>query len=313
MTPRILFRRKRRRRYPISNPEAPIGDTLREVWFWSGVFRDHATFIHDGLAPDQADYIRWAREFQRSFEQLHTEVHQLVEAAGIPGPAGSYAVQDRPAQAPLSRLQGQELIRYEQQSRRLAGAVLEALASLKSFKEDLLQNKLECRVKLGLGPSLLAHMIVEAEEAQRALGGAGWSVQQLAPPMQALHHHLIWLPDAAGHAAALHGDLDGVEKDLLGSTASFQEIFNGMHIKALELYSMLRIAPRMVGALRRLNRDSMAQIGVFRAFLAELREHLEGCEVLGALVPLFPDHMLREELYYTEKLLALAPSAPSPG
>jgi hypothetical protein len=288
----------------MNNPQAPIVDTLREVWFWSGVFRDHATFIHDGLAPDQAHYVHWAREFQRSFAELHTEVQQLAEAAGIPGPAGSYAVRDRPPEAPLSSLQGQELSRFEQQSRRLADAVLGKLDSLKAFKEDLLQNKLECRVRLGLGPSLLLHMIMEAEEAQRTLGPAP-VVQQLPPSLQALHHHLIWLPDAAGHAAALHGDLDGVERELLRSTANFQEIFQGMHIKALELYSMLRIAPRMVGALRRLNRDSMFEIGVFRAFLAELREHLEGCEVLGALVPLFPDHMLREELYYTEKLLAV--------
>jgi len=69
---------------------------------------------------------------------------------------------------------------------------------------------------------------------------------------------------------------------------------------------MLRVAPRMVGALRRLNRDALAHIGLFRAFLTELREHLEDCEVLNInLAPAMADHMLREELYYTEKLMTI--------
>jgi hypothetical protein len=288
----------------MSNAGPPIGAALREVWFWSGVFRDHGQFIHDNLAPDQPNYIRWAQGFHQAFEQLHTEVKQLGQAASLPGPAGSYATGAPLAEAPLTGLQGQELIRYEQQAQQLSGALLERLGSLKAFKEELLQQKLDCKVKLALGPSLLSHMIIEAEEAQRALGAAR-SLEQLPPPLQALHHHLIWLPDAAGHAAALHGGLDGSERRLLNATAEFRQIFSGMQIQALELYGMLRVAPRMVGALRRLNRDAMTQIGTFRAFLVELREHLEGCEVLGTLVPLFADHMLREELYYTEKMMAL--------
>lgn len=282
-----------------------VAQALRENWFWSSIFRDHASFLHDNMAPDQEQLTRWAQGFRQQFEQLHTEAGQIAQAVGLTGPAGSYALAGQPAEQPLAGLEGNELLRLETQAQRLSNALMEQLNSLKSFKEDLLQRKLDCKVKLGLPPTLIAHMIVEAEEAQRVMGRVR-AMAPLPPALQSLHHHLVWLPDAAGHAAILHGQTDGVEQRLLNTTAQFKQTFNGMHIKALELYSMLRIAPRMVGALRRLNQDAMAEIGLFRAFLTELREHLEGCEVLaGNLMPALADHMLREELYYTEKIMSL--------
>ncbi len=147
-------------------------------------------------------------------------------------------------------------------------------------------------------------MIIEADEANRVLESLGQG-EATDPAILSLHHHLIWLPDASGHAAALHSNTGPTQKELLETTEQFKQIFDGMHLRALELLAMLRVAPRMVSALRRLNRDSMAQIATFRAFLAELRDDLENCEILGTLVPLFADHMLREELYYTEKMMQL--------
>jgi len=277
---------------------------LREVWFWSGVFRDHATFLHDNLAPDQPQWIRWAEGFRQTLTRMHDETADVAAKAGLGGPAGSYVLTGPPEAEPLTGLQGRELAFYEQKAADLSRSLLETIGSLRNYKEQVLQQKLDCQIKLALGPTLIAHMIVEAEEAQRTLGRSR-AVANLPPALQALHHHLVWLPDAAGHAAALHGRLDGVEQNLLNRTADFKHVLNGMHIKALELYSMLRVAPRMVGALRRLNRDAMTQIAVFRSFLTELREHTEECEVLGAIMPILADHMLREELYYSEKVTAI--------
>lgn len=288
----------------MADPQARVAEALRENWFWSGVFRDHMTFVTDNLAPSEDATIRWAQSFRRNFAQLNSQAETLAQEAGIAGPAGAYAAAEPPAESPLAGLQGMELGRYETQARQLSREMLATIQSVKGFKEDLIQKKLECKVKLGLAPSLLAHMVVEAEEGQRALSSVRESAP-LPPALEALHHHLVWLPDAAGHAAALHGGLDATEEQLLETTADFKQVFNGLHIKSLELYSMLRVAPRMVGALTRLNRDAMGKIEVFRAFLLEMREHLEGCEILGSLVPLFADHMLREELYYTEKIMSV--------
>jgi hypothetical protein len=275
-------------------------ETVREAWFWAAVCRDHATFIHDRLAPDAGEAIRWARAFRERFAHRTDEAAWLAEQAGIPGPAGSFAQSD----TPLARFRGHELAHHAGAAERLVAPLVNEMAEFMEFKRCLIDQKLDCALKLGLGPSLLQHMVNEADEAILVLNGV--RDERFADPAQrALHSHLLWLPDAAGHAAALDSDMDAVEKRLKGRAREFQAVFEGMAMKAQELQTMLAVRPRLVGALRRLNVDALTQIGLFRSFLAELREHTEGCEVMGSLVPLFADHMLREELYYMEQLLAL--------
>jgi hypothetical protein len=289
----------------MAQPQAVIANTIRETWFWTEILGDHAQLLHENLAPSEEQAIRWSRQFQTGFRTLGSQAAELAKSAGIRGPAGSYALTGRPEEPePLMRLDGQELNRYAAESAQVAHRAVDLLTSLRGFKEQVLQQQLDCQIKLGFGPVLVAHMITEAEEAHRTLTRAREHAP-LPPSLEALHHHLIWLPDASGHAVALHNSLDGVERPLREQAEAFSQVFNGLQIKALELYSMLRVAPRMVGALKRLNQDSMARIAAFRAFLLELREHAEGCELMGSLMPLLADHMLREELYYTEQLMDL--------
>lgn len=281
-----------------------IAQMARESWFWAGVLRDHATFIHDSLAPQEQRAAEVSTAFQHRLGTLHEEGKALAQSMGITAPAGAYAVQGVSRVPVLERYQGAELQQYQQAARSLTQRITDQLQSLKQFKQELIEQKLNCGITLHLSPSLLQHMVNEAEEAHRALSGVR-EAANLPPSLEALHHHLLWLPDASGHAASLHGGLDPTEGRLLHTTEQFKRIFDSMEIKALELYTMLRIAPRMVAALRRLNRDAMTEIATFRGFLAEMREHLEGCEIMGSLTPLFADHMLREELYYTEQIMLL--------
>lgn len=288
----------------MSHPGGSVAQMVRESWFWAGVLRDHAAFLHSGLAPQEQPAAQVTAAFQRRFAGLHDEAAALARSMGVDGPAGSYALQDAPQEIPLGRYQGHELAQYWQAAESLAAELTDSVQAMKRFKEEVVQQKLDCTIDLDLAPTLVQHMVNEAEEAYRVLSGVR-EAANLPPSLEALHHHLIWLPDAAGHAAAIQSGLDATEQQLLDASGHFKRSFTGMQVKAMELYSMLRIRPRMVGALRRLNRDAITEIATFRAFLTELREHLEGCEVLTTLMPLFADHMLREELYYTEKLITL--------
>lgn len=276
-------------------------EKLREGWFWASVFRDHATFIYDHLAPDAGDAIRWAKAFQERFTARTEEASDLAGQAGVAGPAGSFILTSG---SPLARFQGFELGHHAGAAERLVSPLVNEIAEFMEFKRCLVELKLDCAIKLSLAPSLLQHMVNEAEEAIIALNGVREESFK-DPATRALHSHLVWLPDAAGHAAALDNTLDGLEQMLKGRTEHFHRVFSGMQIKAQELSTMLQVRPRMVGALKRLNVDALTQIGLFRSFLAELREHTEECEVLGSLVPLFADHMLREELYYMEQLMMI--------
>lgn len=275
-------------------------EKLREGWFWASIFRDHAGIIYDRLSPDAGEAIRWAKAFNERFTARTEEAAVLAGQAGVAGPAGTFAP-DGPG---VGRFQGYERGHHEQASELLVATMVNEIAEFMEFKRCLIDLKLNCSIKLGLGPMLLQHMVNEAEEAIITLNGVR-EERFTDPAARALHSHLLWMPDAALHAAVLDNEMDGAEGLLKGRAREFKAVFDGLQIKAFELFAMLRVRPRMVGALRRLNVDALAQIGLFRSFLAELREHLEGCEVMGNLTPLFADHMLREELYYMEQLKAI--------
>ncbi len=93
----------------MTQPHDEVTNRLREAWFWSGVLRDHSTFIHDNLAPGQDQLIRWADGFRQALTALHDQFESLAREGRVSGPAGSYALAAPPADRALSGLQGQEL------------------------------------------------------------------------------------------------------------------------------------------------------------------------------------------------------------
>ncbi|MGE5673886.1 MAG: DUF2935 domain-containing protein [Mycobacterium leprae] len=289
----------------MDQPTANVANMLRENWFWSQILRDHATMIHDNLAPDEEEQARWALGFKQAFTQLFEDAASMGRTAGIPGPAGSYALTGFPPEPPLASLQGEALLQLEQDATKLSRTLLDQLTALRSFKEQLIQKKLDYAVKFGLTAVFLRHMLNEAEEAHRVLtrmrDGA-----PLPPVLESLHQHMLWLPDAAGHAVGLYMEIDGVEAELQNRCRAFQHLFDAIHRRALETYYIMRNNPRPAGIVRWLNQESMAAIADFRTFLSKLREDLEARLILvGGLNPMIPDHMLREELYYNEKINAI--------
>ena len=56
------------------------------------------------------------------------------------------------------------------------------------------------------------------------------------------------------------------------------------------------------GALKFLNQEVITSLNEFIVFLNKIRVLRLECKVLGALKPLIPDHMIREENYFIQKL-----------
>ena len=74
-------------------------------------------------------------------------------------------------------------------------------ANLREYKLNLLDRVLFGQIKLGLTPTFINHMVNELEEYFKILIVLmeGKPVPKYAP----LHHDLLWLTDAAGHAAII--------------------------------------------------------------------------------------------------------------
>ncbi|WP_449536805.1 DUF2935 domain-containing protein [Ferdinandcohnia sp. Marseille-Q9671] len=242
-------------------------EALFETEFWMQVLGDHSRFLHDSLAPSEKERISKAQQFMMIFDRLLDASRQPVQT--------------------------NDLISLIREART-------ASEHLRTFKLDIIKDHLVGQVKISLTPSFINHMVNELDEWLRV---SRFLVEgKNVPPTHALHHHLIWLLDAAGHAGGIASNLDRVEKDLVKKSETFMKEWEDFYLKAVELVGFLRTSQYEFPALSRFNNDVEIEMQIFKGFLEELEEMELNKEILGVLTPLMADHMAREECYYLIKL-----------
>ncbi|THE15033.1 DUF2935 domain-containing protein [Bacillus timonensis] len=242
-------------------------EALFETQFWMQVLGDHSRFIHDSLAPSEKERITKSKQFITVFDRLLNSTRES--------------------------LQPNQMITIIQEGRTAA-------EQLRQLKLDIIKNQLVGKVKISLSPSFINHMVNELEEWLRV---SSFLVEgKEVPPTHALHHHLIWLLDAAGHAGGIVSNLDRVEKDLIQKSEKFVKDWEDFYLKAVEMVGFLRTSQYEFPALSRFNHDVEIEMKIFKGFLEELEEMELNKEILGVLTPLMADHMAREECYYLIKL-----------
>lgn len=239
-----------------------------ENQFWLTVFRDHTFFILSSLAPNETELIQTAKGF-----------HQEA----------------------LARLESLDRLQTDGEWRVFSLEMTEYAARLISFKQLLLDNMLACKITLHLPPSLVDHMVREAEEyiqtITRMIQGTPLKGAALA-----LHESELWIPDGSGHAALIRSNVDPQEEDVFESAHHWKSEFDKLNLALQELKTKLRSGVRWVPTLERLMELTATQFVLFRQYLEHLEEMVAECRVLGDLKPLFMDHMARETTYFLEKL-----------
>jgi len=237
-----------------------------EHQFWLHVLADHSRFIHDNLYPSQKEDIAIATSFMNQFDQLLSQVPSINESNAIA----------------------------------FATAAEEAANNIRSFKLSIIQRHITGEMNIHLTPTFINHMVNEVEEYLRVLS---YLTQGEVPPIfHELHHHLVWLIDARGHAGAINDLLDGVEVPLKKESHKFTKDFEAFYLKAVELTGYLRTNVHHFPSLKKFTHDVEIEMGLFKTFLNELEEMGLNAEVLGTFTPSMADHMAREEQYYLMKL-----------
>ncbi|WP_338472938.1 DUF2935 domain-containing protein [Niallia sp. XMNu-256] len=231
--------------------------------FWLQILGDHSRFIYEALAPVQKEEIEKASRFIRVFDTL------------------------------LDHAKSSD-------SMQLATKAEVEVLKLREFKLELLRKHLIGKIKIHLSPTFINHMINELEEYLRILKHL--KAGKVPPIYHELHHHLIWLLDAAGHSEAISSKLDSVEKRLRKKSDSFTKHFEGFYLKAVEMAGYLRTNVTEFPALTKFNSDTQLEIKLFQGFLQEIEELELSNQALGTFAPLMADHMFREECYYLMKL-----------
>ena len=231
--------------------------------FWLQILGDHSRFIYEALAPVQKVEIEQAANFIQVFDTL------------------------------LDHANSSDFMQLTAQAEK-------EVIKLREFKLELIRKHLVGKIKIHLSPTFLNHMVNELEEYVRILKHL--QDGQVPPVYHELHHHLLWLLDAAGHSEAIAANLDGVEKKLREKSESFTKNFEAFYLKAVELAGYLRTNLTTFPALTKMNSDTQLEIKLFQNFLHEIEELRLSHQALGTFAPLMADHMLREECYYLIKL-----------
>ncbi|TFE26313.1 DUF2935 domain-containing protein [Cohnella luojiensis] len=251
-------------------------EALFEHRFWLQILGDHSRFIYNALSPKEQPDAQTAERFILLFDQLLGRARAITDSVQLD---------------------------------ELNAAALQATLSLRSFKLSLLERLLLGKVSIGFTPTFFNHMVNELDEYKNIL-------EELVrgnpvPRYHSLHHDLLWLPDASGHAAAIAMDLDAVEKRLIKKSEAFEKHFNEFYLKAIELTGYLRTMNQNYPVIPRFHSEVKMEMSIFMAFLMEIEELGLSEELLSRLNPLVPDHMYREECYYLMKL-AQSGQIPSP-
>jgi len=231
--------------------------------FWLQVLGDHGRFIRDALAPTEKKEIDTATYFIYTFDRLL----QSVDATDL---------------VQLSKKADEEA------------------KKIRAFKLELIEKMLVGRITIQFTPSFINHMVNEVEEYIQVLEYLKKS--QIPPIFHELHHHLVWLLDAAGHAGTISDNLDRTEKQLKEKSDMYTKHFEDFYLKAVEMAGYLRTNLPTFPALERMNNEVSLEMKVFMGFLDELEEMELSEKVLGAIAPLMADHMYREECYYLTKV-----------
>ena len=143
-------------------------------------------------------------------------------------------------------------------------------------------------------------MVNEVEEYIRVLE---YLKKGETPPIfHELHHHLVWLLDAAGHAGAIDSNMDRIEKKIKEKSAEYTKNFENFYLKAVELAGYLRANVTSFPALDKFNQDVTLEMKLFMGFLGEIEELELSKQALGTFAALMADHMSREECYYLTKV-----------
>ncbi|WP_053363808.1 DUF2935 domain-containing protein [Bacillus sp. FJAT-27251] len=231
--------------------------------FWLQVLGDHGRFLKDALSPAEKEEIAKAEYFISVFDQLLGDVGHS------------------------------DLLM-------LTRRVDEEARKIRAFKLELIAKMLTGRVTIQFTPSFVNHMVNEVEEYIRVLQYLKRS--EIPPIFHELHHHLLWLQDAVGHAGSISDNLDLTEKRLKEKSDQYTKHFMDFYLKAVEMAGFLRTNLSSFPALERMNHNVTLEMRLFMGFLEELEEMELNNQVLSAISPLMADHMYREECYYLTKV-----------
>jgi hypothetical protein len=241
-----------------------------ELFFWSQIMREHTCFIKDSLQPDNPNQLLIIVNMNNIWEKLG---HKLKSTREV----------------------GPELVEE----------MLSVALSFRELQRELLGAVLRHLPVTVLPPTYYNHLLNELEELLIVLSEI--RSKDSTVKHNVLRDHLVWVSDSAGHAAFIASKLDQVETMYREEAKAFENTFDKMYLKTVELAGYYRSdAAAVAPLLSRFNRQITELLREFIHYLVELQEGVDQLQILGTLNSMLIDHMAREGNYYLQKIEAVS-------
>jgi len=193
-----------------------------------------------------------------------------------------------------------QLLELSRQNQDVSTQALKLALTVRQLKLNILNRQLTSNIKINLPPTFINHTINEIDEYIELLNYYQNTGQIISKHQN--DYHLLWLPDAAGHADAVITTLDNTEKLTRKQFKKLKKEFEVFYLKAIEYTGYMRTGNTNFPAFINLNNNVDISITLFINMLHELEVNQLNKSILGTLLPLMADHMAREECYYLSKL-----------
>ena len=280
--------------------------------FFGRIMKEHALFLRAGFTPADPSYSSKAEYYKKEFEgvlctavalgngmisrdvlkseELVTEFTALAEKqteafTGIAINREITAKELRLRAGGCGNNIGAETYRRVKQLNQRA---LELLDGLISFKEQILENVLDCKMFTGNYPLLIEHIIREA----KLYRGYVEMLERDGCLSDASMHdtECFWNQIMMEHALFIRGLLDPSEEELIQTADEFADNY----AKLLETCHQAHD--------RTLTVNSLDETMKVRDFKAAGTQGITGCSIRSVILPLLADHVLREANHYIRLL-----------
>ena len=295
--------------------ERYVVKSLETHLFFGRIMKEHSVFLLAAFPASETQYRRRADWFRMQFEQALEQAVQLANGnvrqqvlnagevvteftekaerqtsclTGIPIQVRITLAEQR---LRSGRMQ-EEGCRWERQVRNLNRRILRLLDGLITWKEEILQDVLDCRLYTANYPLLIEHILREARWYRRSLENLEKGC--FSEP-DARTEEVFWNQIMMEHAEFIRGFLDPTECELINKADDFV----GEYSRLLEMS-----CPKDAGGRKELSRMTREITEQYQAFKTAGAAGITGCQVRSVILPLLADHVLREANHYLRILVA---------
>lgn len=284
--------------------------SLETHLFFARIMKEHALFLEAGFPCKNDVWIERAGFFRQQFEELLSEVVvnsngrvnseildscELTTEFTLSAEKRTEALSGIPINMEITKMQqnlrckpcagnNSRILRLVHQINRRS---IQLLNELIGFKESILREVSGGRLFISSYPSLLQHVIREAQLYRAA-------VESLMRNRQASYKMLLgtetfWNQIMMEHAFFIRGLLDPSEEELIKTANDF----------AIDYKKLLKTAKEQDDLVsRKLTGESLTETLRYRDFKAAGAKGILNCDIASMILPLLADHVLREANHY---------------